>query len=1094
MPILSRLLNHGWYTFCFAVLLIFIQEILKLRSGRPDYDTFFVRLDSRPILVVCLRLGLKDNDCDHLERKQPFDCRMKYGLSCHTKGWKHLKKTYVISQIQSCNLERQILVYNDSSIQPEYDIHQDLFCIRFVHENFSAHFNQKYHFSFNASSKHDYFLHFVESVRAVVKKFFWHRKCFFNRQTEQFVCRNAEIGLINAQTVRKKHTEITNCANYGQDEPYREYSNQFECLRKCYKDHGTTETQKKQCREKVCPLIDCVFNHFYVDSISKSDNALTRVTVFDRQQITEVFDFIESDDVFLYVIGILSSLFGFNVLHRSWWLQRTLQHQVYSLLIRTFREHHRKLRRRNEKTKRSLKIFLLTIVSIVCVWQLSKALYRYFKFETKVSYTYDLSTSMINSGITVSICFAINDILIRANDSKSCNLSDCTLRELSEATLPATDLIEHAELSSVIRDQVVPVNESRWFFKDKSKCFDFTFKLQETKLDYFSRLVYIGIRTRRYFKQIYLRERGFNPTYSMPKQPSPYLTIYAHKQTKNNVFLKKSCEHYSFERDHCHSRESCVEKCIRELYLSKYPHAFSSHFIVTQEEIESNETIAKRTIRSDDGRFDFKKMKHQCQNRFLYDCEHSIYRSVNITYEQVAKRLENRLDCEFQVLIFTQSSFQMFSYDFNSFIFYFCNLTNLCFGFSIPLLFKWTIAWSYCLKLKLLSKMLKNLLIVTVASLFIVHLKSFVDLIIRNEKVSQMHLLEASSTSVPRVSLCLKFDNQSDVSPDGLIPAEIDKQTPSISDLVDSLHFYDSEFNEIVLDRTNFSRFLYDGNSYMKKQKKVRFTKLEDAFKIKRFYLAASKCFDLINQLKYNQIDYRLQRSPPLLRVQLNSRFESVIVVLNDLERINLENWHRLHRSHNMEFSFKRLKFKYTDHLYYLKHPLELIWPRKVLRQRAYFRDLHYEFFAKHNRTTTLIPLTNASYFGLEIDNQKFKSFYTNKSAEELELLEQVEQLPAIYTQNQFVEIIKLVEDLSLVNDERNKTRLKIYPFFLKYSLVVTNKQTRCDLFLYFTLICTLYLNVSFVQLPFFFIQNLVHLHKLFRGYCRFCFDFFKNF
>lgn len=1096
MPINPSLFNHSWYTFCFIVLLIFIREILKLRSGRPDYDTFLAPSNSRPILVVCLKLGLKDDDCEHLERKLPFDCEMKYGLSCHTKGWKHFKKTYVISQIQRCNLERQILVYNDTNIRPEYDIHQDLFCIRFVHPNFSFHSipDHQYYFTFNAKSHHDYFLHIVESAKEVVKKFIWHRKCFFDQQAKQFVCRNAEIGLINAKTIRKKHTEITNCANYGRDDPYRDYSNQFECLRRCYKDlsSNTTEAQKRRCREKVCPLIDCVFNHFYVDSISKSDNELTQVTVADLQQITEVIDFIESDDVFLYVIGILSSIFGFNVLHRILWLQRKVQHQIYSLLTLAFREHHDKLKRRNEKTKRNLKILLVLIVIIICAWPLGKALHRYFKFEQKMSFFYDLSTSMVNRGITVSVCFAINDILIQANDSKSCELSNCTLRELSETTLSASDLIENAALESVIRDQVLPVNESRWFFKDKSKCFDFAFKLQETKLDYFSRLIYIGIRTKRYFNHIYLRERGLFPTYSMAKQPSPYLTIYADKRYRNNVFLNKTCENYSFERDRCHSREACVEKCIRESYLKKHPNVFSSHFVVSQEEIESNETIANRTFRS--GQFAFTAMKLQCKERFLPDCEEFFYRNINITYEKVGKRLENSLDCEFRVLIFTQSSFLLFSYDFDTFIFHAFNLTNLWFGFSIPLLIKWTIAWSYCFKHKLISKILKNLLTLTVAILFIVHLKSFVDLIVCNEKVSQMHLLEASTTGVPRVSLCVKFDNQSDVSPDfnGLVPAEIDKQTPSINELVDSLHFYDSNFNEIVLDRSNFSRFLYDGNSYLKKQKRS-VAKLEDAFKIKTFFLAASKCYDLINVLKYDQIDYRLQRNPPLLRVQLNSSFESVVVVLNDLERINLENWHRLHQNHNMEFTYKRLKFRYTDHLYYLKRPLELIWPRQVLRQRAYFRNLHYEFFSKYNRTTTLVPLTNASYFGLEIDNKKFKSFYTNKSAEELDLNE-TQKLPASYTQNQFVEIIKLTEDLSSVNAERNRTTLKVYPFFLKYSLVVTNRHTRCDLFLYFTLICTLYLNVSFVQLPFFLIQNLVYLHRLFRGCARFCCNFFKNF
>lgn len=1093
MPGLPSLLNHSWHAFCFAVLLVFIQEILRLRTGRPDYDSFVVRGEQRPILVVCLKLSLKEDDCEYLETKRPFDCEMKFGLSCHTKGWTNYKKTYVISQIQRCEIERQILIYNDTIIRPEYEIHQDLLCMRFAHEHFSAHLNDAYYFTFNASSRHDYFIDLVESVRMVAKSFIWHRKCFFNPQTQQFNCRNADISLFNAEMVRKKHSEIRNCANYGLEEPYKDFANQFECLRKCYKDLGSnaSETQKKQCKEQACPLIDCVFSHFYVDEIAKSDQKLTQVKVMDLIQVTAVIDFITGADVLLYVVGILSSLFGFNVLHQAWSLQRAAQHQIYLFLDRLFKEHHQQLKQKNDKIRKYVQIGLISTITLICVYQLGKSLCRYLRFEEKLSFTYDLSQSLIQSGITVSICFPIEDIQV--DDSKRCGLYNCTLRELGESTLAAADLVEYAELSTVVRDQLLAVNESRWFFKDKAKCFDFGFKLDETKLEYYSRLIYIGIGTKRYFKHVYLREKGFYPTFSMLKQPSPNLAIYTDTKYRNNVFLKTTCKNYKFERDGCYGRQSCIEKCIRDAYLNEHQNAFSSHFIVTQDEIEQNETIGKLRFTVGRARIDFERIKERCESKFLFDCEVLVYKNFNISYEQLSERLENSLKCEFQLLMFKQSTYHVMRFDFTQLTYNFINLANLWLGISLPLLVKWLINWSYCFKLRRLSGALKNLLILVIVIVCMIHLKSFVDLIIRNQTISQMHLLETSSTGVPRVSLCLKFKNRSRLGDfDGLTPAEIDRRTPSINELVDFLQFYDLDFNEILVDRTNFSKFKYKGKSYPKMQKK-KTGRIEDAFKIKTFFLGVSKCFDLIILIKYNQIDYRLHRSPALLRVQVNSSFESVVVVLNDGERTNLENWHRLHQNENLEFSFKLLKFQYTDNLYYLKRPLELIWPRKILYQKDYFKDIHYEFFLKHNRTTTTLPLTNVSYFKTEIDNQLFKKFYTSKSADELDL-DEVRKLPAVYKHNQYVEIIKTIDDLSLVNDMRSKTSLKIYPHFLRYSLVVTNKQTRCDLLLYFTLICTLYLNVSFVQLPFFLIRNLVYLCRLFRRFHVRCCNFFKAF
>ena len=1070
------ILNHFWYTLCFAILIVFVNEVLKLRSNKPNYEHSLLKRDAYPILVVCLRLDLESDKCEHLNEKLDFNCEMKYQLKCYTKGFEHLKRSYVIKRVGECELEKQILVYNNhSSIRPTYTIYEDQICLKFDHINFSTidPITKYYQFQFYSQSKHDYYIYLLHTKRQLPKKYLFHRKCVLNKTNDDFYCRQPLIKIDYAKVKRKKLTgKMANCANYGEDLYLEEYENQHECLFNCYKKHSHPSLkQKRKCREKVCPLADCEENHFFLDTITKSETEFNYVNVNCLMHHTEIINWLENDDLFLHIVGILSSLFGFNILYQSLTFQSALHLFLHSIIIQNFKEHHHpKMICLLNRYSKYVKFSFILITAAACSYQLCGSIMKYAKFEEKHSLIYDFNKDIDNS-ITVSVCFCIKDIFLSNSKCDSTNFDECTLSELSNSTMKANELIKSAFLSSTVREKKAKIDENKWFFKDNDKCYDLNFRLKETKLDIFLKQSQIKIGTNRHFKHIYIRKEGDHPTFRMLKQLNKNFVIYSFKScVENGLFSEPKCKEYEFEKDNCKSQQSCIENCVKDEYLRKHQNALSSEFIITRSEIERNETISALKLQSKANQTELDEIKKDCISKFLDDCEKTVFSTFNVSYQVRMRNLEDNLECEFQVYIIPKVENTFVKFKFQYIIYQFINISSLWFGFSLSALVNFIFKLIYAFRFKALTKILKTLATVFIFIIFIVHLNFFVDLIIKNEKVQMMYLLESKSNFLPRISLCLRYSDFLNSSSTSLTPNEIDKRTTSIEQLVDRLIFYDSFMNQIIIDKNNVTSYLYDKNDYLTydtyhyQLANVFDSDLQEMFKIQTWFTHENKCFEIIITYKYNLLNYRLHNNPPLFHLKINQNLESILILLNDFKTLNLENWNLLYRDHNMELNYKRLKTLYNNDLYYLKHPQDLIWSREYLDQFSYFENLHLKFYLTFNRTTTLLPLTNASYYNIEIDNQLFKEFYSNQSKDEQDL-SKYQKLPAHFEENQIFDPIKII-------DKGEETIFKIYPYFLKYSLVVSSKLTICTLLLYITLIFTLYFNVSFVQLPFFIFKN----------------------
>ena len=508
------ILNHLWFSLCFFLFIIYIQNVLKL-NVTPEYESSVQPSDDYPVLVICLKLLLKESKgkCTHLPEKAEFDCEMKYQLGCHTKGFEQLKKKTIRRKIENCSLEKQILAY-EGDPRPDLFITQDKVCLRFDHRNFSVLYRGWYYFKFNKATHHDYYIHLVDTNRSKIKNSLFHRKCFLDKSNnDTFSCRNAIIGVSSVRVQRHR-----NCV------AYKDYQNQFDCLRACYKRYYSNQMKgrkKSNCLLIDCPYDDCKETYYFVETLAKSNEGHGILSVSHEITVTTVLDYINRDAVFAYVVGILSSLFGFNFLNQSFRLHRYVQQNVYSFLIRNFRIPHRTILYTSERLRKHIRILLIAIVTIVCLHQSFKSLSGYFSFHRKNLFYFDFEQNFIDDGITLSVCFEIDKIYTPQAD---CNLTTCTIKQLAAFTMNADELINAVELKSISKIQNISLNDTHWFFKDGHKCFDFTFIFHLTLLDYYLKTSEIRIQSKEHFKHIYVRKKDYYATFKIMKQSFADLT------------------------------------------------------------------------------------------------------------------------------------------------------------------------------------------------------------------------------------------------------------------------------------------------------------------------------------------------------------------------------------------------------------------------------------------------------------------------------------------------------------------------------------------------------------------------------------------
>lgn len=514
---------------------------------------------------------------------------------------------------------------------------------------------------------------------------------------------------------------------------------------------------------------------------------------------------------------------------------------------------------------------------------------------------------------------------------------------------------------------------------------------------------------------------------------------------------------------------------MKERYLNKYKN-LSPQFIITRTDI--NQPIGEAKFGSNTNQTDFELMSEECDSQFIDNCDSLLYWNFNTTFGGRSRKLEEYVEFKVKLIILSQTTLSQFKVKFDDVVYNFINLTSLWFGFSLSFVQSTLVGLlNRSHRTRAFLNVFKNLCLIASAIVFYIHLDTMIVTIARNDTYPMMHMLESKKNYVPRISFCLRYKfNNTD-----LTAYELESRTVSIVQLVDKLKLYDPAFNKIVVDKTNISDYVYDGldhigyttKNYSKKGK------LREMFKIKPFYIGVSKCFDFINRYKYGLIDYRLKGNPPILEMQLNRSLKGMVVILNDFEKMNLENWHQMYRRDNLELSYKRLKTKYIDNLYYLKRPFELFRPRTLLTQFEYFKMLQEEFHSKYNRTTTTLPLIDRRYFGTKIDNQLFYEFYANRSDYEQDLESEL-CLAASFKETKFIVLIKTIDS------NREKTLLKIYPHFLQYVLIVSNKLTICELILNFTLIFNLHFGICFCEFPSFFFINLCRFYRLLKIYFTF--------
>lgn len=979
---------------------------------------------------------------------------------------------------------------------------QDQLCLIFDNEVFFTKTSYTFEFNFKKEFNQDFYIYLLKNKDELLRKPIFHRKCFINF-TKQYDCRQAYVGVSIAKIFRKNHIKATRCIKYGQDKNYEQFANQNECLLSCYSKYkqNLTKELRKKCLD-LCPLPDCEEVLHYIDSASDSQHLQSNLFAIDRQSlITEVIDVINFESFFNYIIGITSSLFGFNFLSQFLKIHSLFQKYLLQFLAKKRMKKnafkYKKEINTFKKYNNYVRISFFIIANLICIFQLSKSVCNYFKFDWQHSFHYDFNVSMSGIGLTVSICFDLNDIFI--NDMKPKNLSEFTFGQISNLTLESNQLIESIILkTAVLNEDILRENTtSSWYLDKGTKCFDYDFKLQQMKLDFFLRISEMQVKTIKDFKHIFIRKGGSNPLIGQSKQLKMQLGLSAGKIQRYNMPFNRYCKNYKLKNDGCDCQFNCLEICQRNFFLNEHKGYLLFDSIVTKNDIK-NKTISNSRYNLEYANYtEIKMFEAKCQKYHnLPDCKSIIYYHPDTNYGEERIVIGDSKEGSFQIFIQIETDNYDFKYTSTDLILSLINILSLWIGFQIPLFIDVLIKMACKFLGKNFFLLCFRYLFLTCSILmFLIHLKNFMNLINQDQKSISMHLLEAKSNYIPRFSLCFKFRNSGyfrNANINGLTPHEIIKKTNSIKELTKEIFFYDSDFKGILINKSNVSDYIYTGSDFKalksKDFKSRNKTMIKKLFKIKPFLMQNSKCFEFIILFKYNIIDYRLKLNPHLFMMQpdfSNKSFDTMLILISNFERMSLENWHRWSKNDHLELSYKRLKIIYHDNLFYIKNPFELFRKKIELNQPAYFSFLHDKFFSKYNKTTTIIPLYEHKYYDTKIDNDLFKEFYLNFSEkEDYYLQKDYIRITKYYTSNLFVKVIKFIDK------NRGQSILKLHPYFLKFNLIISNKRSIPDLILYATLILNLYLAAVFVDLPY-FIQNSFRNLKCIQTSC---FSYLKKF